>query len=270
MSSSVDGSVDGSVEGSVDGSLDGTALTASEREHLARHGFVHLPGRVDRVAALALGESLAPFAGAEGPYGVIVHNVWESSDAFAAFLREGSLAALARDALEQREVVLFQDHAVWKPPGGDVALAWHQDYSYWPLSAPRGITCWLALDDGDDASGCLRYLPGTHREGERSPAEFFPGAVQPAREGLPPLDVTGREAEAVRVPVTAGDVLLHHPLVWHMSPPNHSQRHRRAYSTSWIAPDVTWDPGHAPHPFLWQLRPRPEAPVEGPRFLRFG
>src|SRR5690606_19353133 len=120
------------------------------------------------------------------------------------------------------EVILFQDVVVWKPPETSVPLAWHQDYSYWPLSAPAGLTAWLALDDAEPENGCLHYLPGTHLEGERQPADFVVGAGQPRREDLPPLDWERREHQAIAARVRAGDLLVHAPLVWHMSPANHS------------------------------------------------
>ncbi len=245
------------------------ARLAPARAALRERGWALLPGAVDgeTVATLRAAIGAAP---AERPnaYGVIRHNVWEDDPTFAAFVREGPLGPLARLLLEVEEVVLFQDVVVWKPPETAVPLAWHQDYSYWPLSAPAGLTAWLALDDADPENGCLHYIPGTHLEGERQPADFVVGAGQPPRDDLPPLDWERREHQAVATPTRAGDLLVHDPLVWHMSPANHSRRQRRAYSLTWLTPSVRWDPGHAPHPFLWQLHPSAGAPVQGPRFPR--
>src|SRR5690606_30083144 len=127
---------------------------------LREQGWALLPGAIDEgaVARLraAIGEAPVEPAGA---YGVIRHNVWEQDPTFAAFVREGPLGPLALRLLEVDEVILFQDVVVWKPPETSVPLAWHQDYSYWPLSAPAGLTAWLALDDAEPENGCLHYLP---------------------------------------------------------------------------------------------------------------
>ena len=69
---------------------------------------------------------------------------------------------MAAVLLGRDQVVLFHDNLVWKTPGAG-PIAWHQDYSYQPVSAPVGVTTWLSLDTTTPDSGCLHYLPGTHR-----------------------------------------------------------------------------------------------------------
>ena len=71
------------------------------------------------------------------------------------------------------------------------------------------------------------------------------------------------------MPVHAGDLVAHDPLVWHMSPRNDSSRQRRALTFSWIGSNVRWAPEHAPHPFNQRLEPTPGAPVRGALFPRF-
>ncbi len=166
--------------------------------------------------------------------------------------------------------MLFQDNLVWKRPGAGARIEWHQDYSYWPLSSPAGLTLWIALDAADVADGCIHYLPGTHRLGERAPQDFVAGARQGARPDLEPLDARGREHEAVPVRAAPGDAIAHDPLVWHMSPPNRSQRERRALTVSWIEPSNRWAPAHAPHPYNYLLAPREGANVTGELFPVFG
>jgi ectoine hydroxylase-related dioxygenase (phytanoyl-CoA dioxygenase family) len=170
--------------------------------------------------------------------------------------------------LDVDEVVLFQDIFIGKPPG-TAAVQWHQDYSYWPLDSWDGLTMWLALDHTDVDNGCLRYIPGTHQLGEKRPADFFVGTAQPVHNNLPPLLAEERAAQAVDAPVTAGSILVHHPLVWHMSPVNRSSRPRHAWSLTWLLPTVCWRPEHAPHPFGHQLQPVAGQPVRGRLFPRF-
>lgn len=205
-----------------------------------------------------------------GDYGILHNNAWQWHEGFARLVHDGRLAKLARDLLCVPEVILFQDNLVWKTPGTIGRLEWHQDYSYWPLSAPHGVTFWIALDDADPENGCMHFLPATHLLGERQPADFVRGAGQPPIPGLPPLDWERREHQAVAAPVRAGQALAHHPLVWHMSPANLSTRHRRAWTLTWIAGTVRWDIEHAPHPFNYQLNPKRGSRVEGECFPAFG
>ncbi len=46
--------------------------------------------------------------------------------------------------------------------GGSVT--WHQDYSYWTYTQPMAhASCFIALDDAAIESGCVQYVPGSHR-----------------------------------------------------------------------------------------------------------
>ena len=43
----------------------------------------------------------------------------------------------------------------------------HQDAFYFMLEPNEAITLWLALDVIDEENGCVRYVPGTHKQGMR-------------------------------------------------------------------------------------------------------
>jgi len=246
-------------------------MTSADPE-LVRRGFARCPAvippaLVDELRAAI--ECLPPEAIHPGPYGKIFHNLWRRVPLFAEEIRRGRLASLAMELTGEPTLRLFQDLMISKPPGTSIALKWHQDFSYWPLDSARGLVLWIALDDADTQNGCLRYIPGSHHLGERRPADFVVGASQVVREDLPPLNAEEREADAVDMPVRAGDALAHDPLVWHMSPPNLSERPRRAWSITFIRAETRWAPTHAPHPFCHELSPRAGELPEGPLFPSF-
>jgi 2-oxoglutarate-dependent dioxygenase len=203
-------------------------------------------------------------AGPSG-YGRIVHDPWRSSEVLRRPLLSGRLADLARTLLGETPV-LFQDHLVSKTPGTVDAVKWHQDYSYWPLDSAKGLTMWVALDDATLDNGCLHYLPGSHLQGERQPADFVAGAVLGRTAALPPLVVD--ESAAIAVPVAAGTVLVHDPLVLHMSHGNGTTLARRAWSISWVTEGARWQPSHAPHPYNYSLQPVSGAALCTERFPR--
>jgi ectoine hydroxylase-related dioxygenase (phytanoyl-CoA dioxygenase family) len=239
-----------------------------DAEVYGRSGFVRV-GKLldgDRLERLrvALERELGA-APARTSYGILRHNLWRRVSEFAE-----TAAALARPAAELvgGPITLFQDNLVSKPPGTSDRIEWHQDFAYWPLDEPHGVTVWLALDAVDAENGALRYLPGTHLLGERRPTSFVVGAGIEGAARLEPLDAAGREQEAVAVALEAGEAVAHHPLVWHMSPGNPSARERRGWSLTFVG-DVRWRPEHAPHPYNLELDLVPGERPSGELFPTF-
>jgi ectoine hydroxylase-related dioxygenase (phytanoyl-CoA dioxygenase family) len=75
-------------------------------------------------------------------------------------------------------------------------------------------------------------------------------------------------SKAVPCPLSPGEVLAHHPLTWHMSPPNSTTRSRCGWSLTFLHPETRWNPAHAPHPLNHQLQPKPWSPLCTERFPR--
>ncbi len=241
------------------------------RKALARDGYARLGPVLSPEQAAALGDQLSAAASqvaeSESPYGVLIHNVSETAAACRTLLDSGRLDALARGTLDLDEVILFQDLLIWKHAGNATDLAWHQDYSYWPLRPAVAGMMWIALDDATAENGCLHYVPGSHEWGELRPTPFSEDMpISPALAHLAPIDLELAERSAVAVPVPAGEAIIHHPLVWHMSPTNTTRAPRRALATTWTSTDAVWDPGHANHPYNFTLRPTPGSLVLGERF----
>lgn len=191
-------------------------------------------------AARAAMDELLP-TGTTGPYATIVHDGWRRSPTLAALA--STVARAAATALGAPALVLFHEHLLWKPPGGD-DMDWHQDYSYLPLDRPDGCTLWIALDDCDVDNGCLYYAYGTQRAGELRAAWGIWEADDP-RAALAPIAVT---EPGVAAPTAAGAAVAHDTLVLHRSPANRSTRPRRAWALSLVSPTARWAPRHAPHP----------------------
>lgn len=62
------------------------------------------------------------------------------------------------------DVVLWGCHIFCKPAAGGYETPWHQDGHYWPIRPLANCTVWVALDPSTKANGCLRVIPGSHRE----------------------------------------------------------------------------------------------------------
>ena len=80
-----------------------------------------------------------------------------------------------------------------RPRRPDAVFAWHQDLGYWPTGTPdtRTTTCSLALDDATIENGCLRVVPGSHREPtlrRHRPIALAPAQLQRLRRPQLPFD----------------------------------------------------------------------------------
>lgn len=122
-----------------------------------------------------------------------------------------------------REPYAVQTMLYFKPPGAR-GQALHQDNFYLKAQPGTCMAAWLALDDCDEANGCLQVVPGSHTwpllcTTEADTRVSFTDVTVP----LPP----GVQAEPVVM--QAGDVLFFNGALVHGSLPNTSaDRFRRA------------------------------------------
>lgn len=214
--------------------------------HFQRDGFVIVPAVVDpdRITQLkAAYEALLVTWSAElgvttAEYERVVSQ-WTGMHGhhptFRRQLHHPTIAAIARHLLQVERVQLFHDHFISKPPDVSSTIPWHQDYPFWPVDQPRALSCWLALDDADDDSGAMRFMPGAHREGEQPPVDFLRNQK----------DWGPRESQAVPTRLRAGDCVFHSCLSWHTSPPNRTRRQRRALITIIMSAECRYDPQHS-------------------------
>ena len=61
-------------------------------------------------------------------------------------------------------IILWGCHVFCKPPEEGYETPWHQDGHYWPIRPLATCTVWVALEPSNRANGCLRVIPGSHRD----------------------------------------------------------------------------------------------------------
>ena len=221
---------------------------AALRERFDRDGYVRIPGLLDGAALDGLtatymrflrreievpGRDFCDMAGeyerAAEDFDVVnvmlprrYHAPWRGN------AWERAAADVAR-CLLPAATMLDYDQLVAKPPGKeDAVFHWHQDLAYWPTTPdPETVTLWLALDDTDESNGCLRFVPGSHREAELRQHRPLHGD----RDDSHPLvaDVDPARDEIVAAPIARGEALAFRERVLHGSGGNSSDRWRRAY-----------------------------------------
>jgi len=162
----------------------------------------------------------------------------------------------ARDLIGDERVSLFTDKLNLKRPGEGSGFRWHQDSPYWAHFFPdveRLPNLMLSLDDANEANGCLRVIPGSHRQG------MLPGLEGRGVLGSlftdPGFFDESRQLPAV---MAAGSMLFFSPSTVHGSEPNESTERRRAlvftyqpgagrmFKTDAKREAGSWDKGRAP------------------------
>ena len=117
-------------------------------------------------------------------------------------------------------------HMIRKPARIGAPLPWHQDEAYWdPGFDYTALGVWMPLDPATRESGCMSFIPGSHRGDVRKHRHV---GDDPTVHALLTEDVDESLAESV--PLGPGGAILHHCRTLHSSGPNVSAHVRRAYA----------------------------------------
>jgi hypothetical protein len=139
-------------------------------------------------------------------------------------------------------------HMVRKAPRNPDYVPWHQDEGFWdPSFDYQSFGCWMPLDPATKESGCMSFIPGSHKKGVLRHG-FMNGDP---RVTTLILEEKIDESKAVLQPVPIGGASIHHNRTLHGSGPNMTGNPRRAYVNEWqIVPvkrDVPYD-----RPWYWE------------------
>lgn len=134
-------------------------------------------------------------------------------------------------------ILLLATHFFCKYGKEEKFVAWHQDVTYWGLEPPLAITAWYAIDDSDCENGCMRVIPGTHRNGVREHGTSQEqGNLLSINQEVPVTEA--EEQSAVDLQLKAGEISLHDGLLIHGSLPNRSDRRRCGLTLRYVPAHV--------------------------------
>ncbi len=157
-------------------------------------------------------------------------------------------AAAARIALEPSildavESVIGVDVLCWmvelivKEPHTSKVLTIHQDMAYWGLEGTDGlVTAWVALSDATADNGAMIFVRGSHRGGAVGHHDTFASDNLLSRGQE--VDVEHDPADEVVAELQAGEMSLHHGLMFHGSGPNRTGERRIGLVIRYVSPDV--------------------------------
>jgi chlorinating enzyme len=150
------------------------------------------------------------------------------------------LAALVRtptmlDAVEDLyggDLLCWSTNFFIKEARNPAFVSWHQDSTYWGLSAPDVVTAWIALTPSNLANGAMAVLPGSHTLDQIPHRDTFDrhNLLTRGQE----VAVTVDESKAVALELRPGEMSLHHVRLVHGSPPNPSDDRRIGFAIRYI------------------------------------
>ncbi len=152
----------------------------------------------------------------------------ERSILFRKLLYDNRIVDIVEDLMGPN-IQLFHDQALYKPARTGESVFWHQDNAYWQCLPAQLVSCWLTLDDVDAENGAMHVIPGSH---------LRPTEHKRSAETSPLLDMGDQvdESKAAVIDLPAGGVMFHHCQTWHHTPPNRTERQRRAFAIHFMPP----------------------------------
>ena len=134
------------------------------------------------------------------------------------------------------DILVYHSTLFVKEAGTPAYVRWHQDSTYFYLQPHLHVTAWVALSDASVQAGCMRVLPGSHRWGAFE-HDDKPEPMNMIRRGQGISDRFDRETGSM-MPVSAGQMSLHHTDLVHASGANDSADRRIGYAISYIPAHV--------------------------------
>ncbi|MBT6096509.1 MAG: phytanoyl-CoA dioxygenase family protein [Rhodospirillaceae bacterium] len=122
------------------------------------------------------------------------------------------------------DLILWGMTVFGKPAHHGKITPWHQDGDYYPIEPLETTTVWIALDDATPENGCMRYMPGSHKQRRIFPHHWDERPDYTLTQVLD--DDYYDEDKAVSVELKAGQIALHDVYMAHVSGANKSD-HRR-------------------------------------------
>ncbi|MEJ7799456.1 MAG: phytanoyl-CoA dioxygenase family protein [Ilumatobacter sp.] len=130
-----------------------------------------------------------------------------------------------------------------KEPGTPAFVSWHQDLTYWGYDDASEVTAWVALSPATRDSGCMRFIPGSHRSGIVQHGDTFEESNMLSRGQGVSVEVD--EGDAVDAALRPGEMSLHHGHLFHASHPNRSADRRIGLAIRYVTPAMRQETGRS-------------------------
>jgi ectoine hydroxylase-related dioxygenase (phytanoyl-CoA dioxygenase family) len=111
-------------------------------------------------------------------------------------------------------------------------VSWHQDLTYWGLEPADIVTAWVALSPSTPESGCMRVIPGSHKQDVLAHTETF--AEHNLLSRGQEIQVEVDERQSADVVLQPGEMSLHHVKLIHGSGANRADDRRIGFAIRYV------------------------------------
>jgi ectoine hydroxylase-related dioxygenase (phytanoyl-CoA dioxygenase family) len=154
---------------------------------------------------------------------------------FDRLIRNPNLIAAASQVLGP-DLMVWSGGMFIKEANSPKIVSWHQDLTYWGLDDAEEVTCWVALSPASVASGCMKFVPGSHKKQLVPHRDTFDENNLLTRGQEVAVDVD--ESDAVHVTLETGQASMHHGHLFHGSGPNTTDDRRIGSAIRYIKPSM--------------------------------
>lgn len=163
-------------------------------------------------------------------------NAWKYDEAIRQMILGSSFDRLVAPLTLAKNARLFYSQLMIRH-GYSTGGAFHVDMSGWSCNHRQGSVLWIALDDTTVESGCVWYLPGTHKDEAYDGGFGNRNALSAVFDNYP----AWRNIEAVPQSASAGDAILHNALIAHAGGPNMTPRDRHVVILGFMPQGATYN-----------------------------
>jgi non-heme Fe2+,alpha-ketoglutarate-dependent halogenase len=213
------------------------ALTEQQVEQYWRDGFVPKIRVMSREDAERARAALEEYESRTG--GPLRGNLRHKAHLLFPFLSEIVRNNRILDAIEDLygpNLLCWTSNFFIKEARNPAFVSWHQDATYWGLSAPDVVSAWVALTPSNNANGAMGVMPASHRMQQLPHRDTFDKNNLLTRGQEIAVEVD--ESKAFYLDLEPGEASLHHVLLVHGSPPNPSSDRRIGFAIRYVPTSV--------------------------------
>jgi chlorinating enzyme len=209
------------------------SLTEEQIAQYREQGYLAPLRVMSEDQALALRTALETVeAGMGGPLrGDLRHKTHLLFPFLADLVRHPKILDAIEDLLGP-DILCWSSNFFIKEAADPAFVSWHQDSTYWGLSAPDVATAWVALTPSNVENGAMAMLPGSHKFDQMPHRDTFHRHNLLTRGQEIAVEVD--ERQAVVLNLRPGEMSLHHVRVVHGSAPNPTLDRRIGFAIRYI------------------------------------
>ena len=162
---------------------------------------------------------------------------------FDTATRNKTLVAAAKEILGEN-ILVWSAALFIKEAASTKIVSWHQDLTYWQLNDIEEVTCWLAISSARKKAGCMKFIPGSHKNRIVPHKDTYDTNNMLSRGQE--ISVEVNEDHAVYAELDPGQASFHHGLLFHSSGPNSTNDRRIGSAIRYISASMKQETGEQP------------------------